>query len=192
MSPNRRAIRSPRQEEDLDWKKCSRCNSLSLLHALAKTSESIQVVVIGGLDRRMKKKFETLRHSLPENIRLVVVGFVKNVNEYLYAADIVAGRSGINTLLEAFYAHRPFLITELVYTVMQSASYVVEHGLGWNCNHDSKMQADIVISCAKNPALLDEMDRNFSSLPIEFDARKFAINLIKDYDEYEEECKAGK
>lgn len=158
--------------------------SLALIHALAKTDRKIQIVVIGGLDRRMRKKLEALARILPGNIRLVIVGFVNNVNEYLYAADIVAGRSGINTLLEAFYAHRPFLITELVYTVMQSATYVVEHGLGWNCNRDCRKQAEIVLSCVDDPAILDDMDRNFNCLPIEFDARKFAGNLIKDYDEY--------
>ena len=155
--------------------------SISLLKELSKSGKSMQIVVIGGLNKKMKKKFESARKELPENIKLVVAGFVKNVNEYLLASDIVVGRSGINTLLEAFYAHRPFLITELVYTVMQSADYVVKHGLGWNCNQNPVAQAKVILSLIDDPGILNEMDSNFDNLPIEFNARKFAEMIVTDF-----------
>lgn len=158
--------------------------SISLLKELSKTDKPMQIVVIGGLNGKMKKKFESARKDLPDNVKLVVAGFVKNVNEYLLAADIVVGRSGINTLLEAFYAHRPFLITELVYTVMQSAEYVVKHGLGWNCNQNPVEQAKVVVSLLADPTILEKMDSNFNNLPIEFDAKKLAEIVISDWKAY--------
>ena len=154
--------------------------SIALLKELGKTDKPMQIVVIGGLNKKMKKKFESVRKELTSNIKLIVAGFVKNVNEYLLAADIVVGRSGINTLLEAFYAHRPFLITELVYTVMQSADYVVKHGLGWNCNQDPAAQAKVVMSLLDDPCILQNMDANFDKLPIVFDAKALAEMVIDD------------
>lgn len=158
--------------------------SLTFLRELAKVDHPVQVVVIGGLNKRMTRRFNAIRHLLPENIHLVVAGFIKNVNEYLMASDIVVGRAGINTLLEAFYAHRPFLITELVYTVMQSADYVEKYHLGWNCNRDAEKQKAVILSCLERPGILEEMDRNFDGLPIEFSAGRFARMVEKDIEDY--------
>ena len=81
-------------------------------------------------------------------------GFVKNVSEYLAASDIVAGRAGINTIVEAMYAHRPFLITDLVYTVIPSAEYVEKYHVGWNASEDTQKQLSIILDLASHPEKL--------------------------------------
>lgn len=162
--------------------------SIEVLKELEKCRDSsIQIIVIGGMDAEMSKRIDALKKILPDNISLKSMGFVKNVNEFLAASDIIVGRAGINTLLEAFYARRPFLITELVYTVMNSADYVEKYKVGWNCNRNPEKQIEIISDLVKHPEKLIEIDRNFDSIPIEFDANHLARMIIDDVTAYNKE-----
>lgn len=161
--------------------------AIEIIRELRDFKDRIQVVIIGGLDDEMKRRIDEIKKNLPDNINLFCPGFIENVNEYLAASDIIVGRSGINTLLEAFYARRPFLITELVYTVMSSADYVEKYHVGWNCNRNPEKQVEIIRNLVEHPEILDEMDKNFDLIPIEFDAASLAKMVISDANEYKME-----
>ena len=152
----------------------------SLLKSLKDIPCPMQVVLIGGIEDKTRKELEKIIESLPSNIEGHLIGFVSNVNDYILASDIIAGRSGINTLIEAFYLRRPFLITELVYTVISSADYVEKYKVGWNADHDIEKQLSIVTQYAKTPSLLDEIDRNFDDIPIKYSARELAQMITED------------
>jgi len=158
--------------------------TLSLLKELAKSPIDMQILILGGISDDMRLRLERIASSMPEGIKMRIIGFVSNVNEYLYASDIIAGRAGINTIVEAIYARRPFLITELVYTVLASADFIVKHGVGWNASLDAPLQAKIVRDLATNPQKLDEMERNFDNVPISYGADKLAEILISDVKSY--------
>ena len=161
--------------------------SLEVLKELKNCKEKAQVVVVGGIDDDMRKKIEAIEKNLPKNVSMKCVGFIKNVDEYLAASDIIVGRAGINTLLEAFYARKPFLITELVYTVMSSASYVEKYKVGWDCNRNPEKQISIITELIENPEKLSEIDKNFDNIPIVFSAGKLAEMIIKDTEDYKRE-----
>ena len=151
-----------------------------LLAALKDIHTPMQVLVVGGIEGRTQADLEKIIKVLPDNIDVRIVGFVSNVNDYLLSCDIIAGRSGINTLVEAFYLRRPFLITELVYTVIASADYVEKYRVGWNADHDVAKQVEIIRQYSSCPTLLDEMDRNFDAIPIEYDAKGLAKMIVDD------------
>ena len=151
-----------------------------LLKELKKSTIPMQILLIGGMDDSTKQRLSRIAQDFPPHVIVHVIGFVNNVNEYNYAADIIAGRAGINTILEAIYAHRPFLITELVYTVLASADYVEKYNVGWNAALDFVLQASIINKYANNPGLLDDLDKNFSKVPIVYDAHKLADIVIED------------
>lgn len=154
--------------------------SLELLEGLKCIDSPMQVVVIGGIKEKIKSKIEQIKATLPAHINVFIPGFVHNVNDYALASDIIAGRSGINTLVECFYLHRPFMITELVYTVMASADYVEKYGVGWNLNKDIDKQLSLITMFAKKPTLLDELDKNFDAIPIIYDAAGLAKMVVDD------------
>ena len=154
--------------------------SLELLEGLKCIESPMQVVVIGGIKEKIKSRIEQIKATLPNHINVFIPGFVHNVNDYALASDIIAGRSGINTLVECFYLHRPFMITELVYTVMASADYVEKYGVGWNLNKDIDKQLSLITMFAKNPTLLDELDKNFDAIPIIYDAAGLAKMVVDD------------
>ena len=153
--------------------------SLSLLHGLMKKNMPMQIVIVGGMDKKMMKKLNTLiEHNKADNVRIYNRGFITDVKTYLEASDIIAGRAGINTILEAMYMHRPFLITELVYTVIPSAEYVEKYQVGWNCSEDKERAIAIVSEYAENPVQLLAMEANFIKIPIKFSAKSIAEKLM--------------
>ena len=155
--------------------------SLYLLESLIKKNIPMQIVILGGMDKNMSKKINgIIDKSGNTDVKVYCKGFVNNVDEYLAASDIIAGRAGINTIVEAMYAHRPFLITELVYTVIPSADYVEKYKVGWNCTGKRKESVEIVLDYAEHLEKLAELDANFNGIPIEFSARLLAEKVASD------------
>ena len=139
----------------------------------------MQVVIIGGIRDAMRSSLENLIARYPQSkVRIQIRGFVKNVSEYLAASDVIVGRAGINTIVEAIYAHRPFLITELVYIVIASAEYVEKYHVGWNATGDVEKQLGIIL--VRNPWKLLEMEENFGKVPIEYSSEKLARMITDD------------
>ena len=155
--------------------------SLNLLEALIKKNIPMQIVIVGGIDKKMSRKINfVVKRANNTNVKVFNRGFISNVDEYLAASDIVAGRAGINTIVEAIYAHRPFLITELVYTVIPSANYIEKYNVGWNCSRDNKRAVELVLEYIQHPSKLKWFDKIFSLVPISFGAGLLANKIIDD------------
>lgn len=149
-----------------------------LLKSLGSLERAIQVVILGGMNEQTKDNLRKICDTLPSNVHAHIIGFTDKVNAYAVASDLIAGRAGINTILEAFYLRRPFLITELVYTVKASADYICKYNVGWNAHLDPDRQFEVIKDCIGNPQVLKDMDSNFDSIPIEYGADKLAERLI--------------
>jgi processive 1,2-diacylglycerol beta-glucosyltransferase len=160
--------------------------TVALINELARRKLAIQVLVLGGLSEKAKSRLMKMEKKLPSCMKLRVVGFVKNVDEYLYASDIVVGRAGINTMVESMYMHRPFLITELVYTVIASAAYFERYKIGWLALEPEK-QADIIERSLQDSNFLKDMEYNFSQVPMQYGAPAFARQIVADVHAYREE-----
>ncbi len=157
--------------------------SLGLLETLLRADRPMQIVILGGINERMRKRIDlAISLSQARNTKVHTPGFVDNVGEYLMASDIVAGRAGINTIVEAIYAHRPFLITDFVYSVTPSVAYVVKHNVGWDACHGED-PAKIVLSLLDDPSLLDRFEEAYDEVPITYGADKLARILVSDSEE---------
>ena len=152
--------------------------SISVIKNLAKQNADVQIVVIGGMSKKTTKKLNRIASKLPSNVKLYIRGFISDVSTYLYASDVIVGRAGINTIVEAIYAHRPFIITELVYTVIPSADYIEKYNIGWNCANGKKNATDVLLDLINNPLKLKEIESNFNLVPIEFSPEKVADILF--------------
>ena len=100
------------------------------------------------------------------------VGFVRNINEYFLASDIIVGKQGANTMMEAIYLHRPCLISELLYTAELSARYLKENGIGWSEDNTEK-QVGIVERCMLDKDFEENMEANFNSISLQFGSDDF-------------------
>ena len=163
--------------------------SLGLLEALASKTYDLQILILGNIDKKMKKEVARVKSRASNSVKIITTGFVKNVNEYLFASDIIAGRLGINTILEAFYLKRPFLVTELVYSVKPAADYIEKYKVGWNCNRNIENQVNVIdkygqLDPIQRKSELDLILSNFDSIPIKYDAKGLAEMLIEDIKDY--------
>ena len=70
----------------------------------------VQVVAVTGRNERLRERLETLAHTTPD-ARLSVRGFVNNMAEYLAACDLVVGKAGPASVMEALAVGRPVLVT---------------------------------------------------------------------------------
>jgi processive 1,2-diacylglycerol beta-glucosyltransferase len=147
-----------------------------LIKKLDRLKLDMQIVVLGGLDEKSRKDFENVAAQL-SSVKLTIAGFVSNVYDYVLASDVVAGKAGINTMVEATYFKRPFLITGLYYTVFAAAAFYEKHQIGWLALETDR-QVDILVRCIREPDLLPQMEVNFSKVPITFGASSIADSLI--------------
>lgn len=148
--------------------------SLKVYEGIITSGVPLQVVVIGGIDRKMESHLNRIAEKKSESTKVFIRGFIKDVGTYLDASDILVGRAGINTIVEAMYVHRPFVITELVYTVIPSADYVEKYHVGWNCDGDPDKAIGVILDLASNPSKVNGIDECFSSIPIEYGADQLA------------------
>lgn len=79
-------------------------NVLEIVRALRASPLEPQIVVITGRNEALKQKLTALPGIFP-------LGYVTNVHDYLAAADVVVGKAGPASVLEALAVGRPMLMT---------------------------------------------------------------------------------
>lgn len=151
----------------------------AILYGLAARNADVQVVVIGGQNRRTDKAYGKFLRKYPA-FDLIRAGFVDNVPDFLSACDMQYGKTGANALMEAFYMHRPCLISEVLYMARSIEDFFAAYPVGW-CENDMKAQLDIIESLVDNRSLLHDIDALFQQLPFEFGADLFRDQIIMDY-----------
>lgn len=88
----------------------------------------IQLVMVAGRNQALKMKLESIFWTLPVHI----YGFVKEMPDFMKAADVLLTKAGPGTICEGFIAGLPLLL----YSKMPgqedgNVDYVVDHGAGY-------------------------------------------------------------
>lgn len=151
--------------------------TVALVEELERRGSRVQAVLVGGMQEKARTRLEELKHHC-KVVTIHVSGFVDNIYDYLYAADIVVGKAGINAMLEALYLRRPFLVTTLYYTVSAAAEYFERYQVGWYAPKVED-QADIIGRYVEDPELLIDLEENFERVPITFGAEGIAKDMIE-------------
>lgn len=85
---------------------------VKLIPALLRMSKPTQIVVVAGNNQQLYKSMTALQSMLnrfSENSKLIPLGYVENMHEYMQASDFVVGKAGPNTLFESVATHTPFM-----------------------------------------------------------------------------------
>lgn len=91
--------------------------------------EKMQVVVICGNNEKVKHKLRTQEH--PENVNVVVRGFVNNIHDYMGASDCIVTKAGPGTIAEAMTRGLPIVLSSfLPGQEAGNVPYVVQGGFG--------------------------------------------------------------
>jgi 1,2-diacylglycerol 3-beta-galactosyltransferase len=96
-------------------------------HAIAAAQLPITLVIISGRNRKLKKRLE----AYPWPMRTIVYGFVREMPEFMRAADMLVTKAGPGTISESFIANLPMIL----YSRMPgqedgNVTYVVGEGAG--------------------------------------------------------------
>lgn len=85
----------------------------------------LQVILAAGTN-------QGLAHRFQNRPRLRVLGFTREIAQYMAAADVVMGKAGPNMLMEAVALGRPFIATAYIPgQEFANLSFIQRHRLGW-------------------------------------------------------------
>lgn len=74
--------------------------------------EKSQVVVICGHNKKLVNQLESRKY--PSNVRMVVKGFIQNVDEYMGASDCLVTKAGPGTIAEAMTRGLPLILSSFL------------------------------------------------------------------------------
>jgi processive 1,2-diacylglycerol beta-glucosyltransferase len=120
-----------------------------------------QLVAIAGKSEKMKSRLEEIARAagfLPGGApRLVPVGFTKQMDEYMAAADFLIGKAGGLTTSEALARHLPMaLIEPIPGQEFRNADHLLEAGAAIRCNN-LPAAAWKISQLLDNPSLMEKM-----------------------------------
>lgn len=92
----------------------------------------VQLVIITGKNTVLKEKLERL--TLPKNCstKIQVLGFVEDINDYFYAADVLFGKGGASTTVESLFMRKAIMCYKYVMGhEKRSVMFIKRNKLGW-------------------------------------------------------------
>lgn len=114
-----------------------------------------QVVVVCGKNDMVREELETRR--LPPGVHVKVLGFVKNMDEWMGAVDVIITKAGPGTIAEATIRSLPIMLsTYLPGQEEGNIPYVTEGGFG-AYSKDPKVIGETVTSWLLDDKKLKEM-----------------------------------
>lgn len=148
------------------------------LEEVAKRNLPWQVITVGEPSASTKLHYSIFKEKYP-HFPLHTPGFVKNIQEYICACDVQAGKAGANALMESLSLERPFLISSLLYASWPTTIFFERRKVGW-VENNVKKQVDILQAFSESPLIQQAIQDAFKELPLIFDSDAFAKQILSD------------
>ncbi len=148
------------------------------LEEVARRNLNWQVITVGELSGSTKLHYKAFKENHPD-FPLHTPGFVKNIQDYICACDVQAGKAGANALMESLFLQRPFLISSLLYAAWPTTIFFNRRNVGW-VENDITKQVDILQAYSEDPIQQEAMLQAFEKLPLVFDSDAFARQILDD------------
>lgn len=100
--------------------------ALYLLHV------PVNLIVVAGKNETTKARVDALKAAIPSRTRLASLGYVSNMNELMAASDVVVGKAGASTAMEAIFMGKPLIFTEwATYNDRFIINFALNYHIGW-------------------------------------------------------------
>jgi len=111
-----------------------------LVNDLLALEKPCQIVAVAGKAEKVRKRLEEISHRAGkldgDSPRFVAVGFTKDMDKYMAAADLLVGKAGGLTTSEALARHLPMaLIEPIPGQEERNADHLLEAGAAIRCNN---------------------------------------------------------
>lgn len=95
--------------------------------AIAQAFPKVQLLVVAGRNRRLRKRLEQVAWEVPTRI----IGFARNMPDLMHTADVMISKAGPSTISEALACGLPMLISGSLRGQEEgNAGWVVKNGAG--------------------------------------------------------------
>lgn len=152
----------------------------SIVKTINMIGRPIQVVAICGHNEELVRRLEAYRPQFKD--RLIVLGFVNNVYEYMEIADLLISKSGGITVSESLAKELPMMvIAPIIGQETRNSSFVVDHKAALKVDRIEGLYAALDKLTA-HPERLVAMRENIKKIrkPAAcFDIAKLAIDISK-------------
>jgi processive 1,2-diacylglycerol beta-glucosyltransferase len=151
-------------------------NAREIIDKLEEKNIKIQIIVGCGRNEKLKKEITNLSLSL-KNVNIKVLGFVNNMQDYLYCSDIVVGKSGLNFLFESIYFKKPFIVSMAMANEKFAAKYIVDNNLGfWPKDIEELVKKISLLKESKKE--LNQIKENIEKLKISFKTDRITKDVL--------------
>lgn len=108
-----------------------------LVRSLLEVKHPVQVVAICGRNAELKEKLDAVAASAPVGSPpLSVIGFTKEMDEYMAASDVIVGKPGGLTTSEALARGLVFMIVNPIPGQEErNSDHLLEEGVAFRCNN---------------------------------------------------------
>ena len=153
---------------------------LDFYEELAKSDDSLQLIVITGKNEKLYEKLQTAVEELGAADRTKLLYFVDNVEDYMHISDLIVTKPGGLTITESLACHLPMAIYNAYpgqeqynvnFLLKQNAAIVI----------DKKNGAQQIAALLASPDKLEEMRENCKRLAhpnAAEDMYKLAMELV--------------
>ena len=141
-----------------------------------------QVIAVGTLSKSTARRYNRFKEEHP-TFAVYTPGFVDNIQDYIFASDVQAGKAGSNALMESLYLKRPFLVSNLLYAALPTKDFMQRHKVGWTEDSVPK-QVSILQDYEQDKGEQEAMQQRFGKLPLSFDTLAFAEMIVEDTKAY--------
>ncbi|HSV55529.1 MAG TPA: glycosyltransferase, partial [Magnetospirillaceae bacterium] len=94
----------------------------------------VNIIAVSGRNKATLRRLDVMRRRIPSRTRLAPLGYVTNMNELMAASDVVVGKAGASTAMEAIFLGKPLIFTEwAAYNDRFIIRFALEYLVGWYC-----------------------------------------------------------
>lgn len=156
-----------------------------ILSCLGELQGNLQIVAICGKNQELKEKLETSARGLTaqSGIPFKIVGFTKEMDEYMAASDLLVGKAGGLTSSEALSKGLVLVIVNPIPGQEErNSDHLLEEGAAIRCNNLPALSFKIS-QLLENPARIETMRQQAKALGRPFAAAQIAEKLLSFADE---------
>lgn len=150
----------------------------TIIEELIRRDMPIQLVVACGRNEGAVEKILAMAADT-KNIHVKAIGFTLNLQDYIYCADISAGKSGMNTTFESIFLRKPFIVTKSLVNELVNVKLITEQGYGWERRQPDEF-CDLIGHLLQDPTPLKEISQRMADAPFRFSTDINARAVILD------------
>ena len=132
---------------------------------LLRSNQPMTVIALCGMNEALAKKLKALK--VPNNIRLIPLGFTDKVLDYICVADLFVGKSGANSMAEPAALGVPIIVTKCITYIERSIKNFYVHTLkGGIYIPCSRLAAKKIVHFSQHREELNKYHEHLISNPI--------------------------